>query len=136
MRLACSAICRSRSASSRRKRSTSCFRRSWASCRCCRLGRDTRHTVRRSDQVVQPPELLHKIFVVLVSLVVPILVPAVEAQTRPDFSGTWRWTSRAVSYPLVIRQTADELTIETRGLPQGPPTETFRLDGVHKTTVL
>ena len=56
--LACSAICRSRSASSRRKRSTSCFRRSSASLRCRRLGRDTRHTVRRSDQFVQAPELL------------------------------------------------------------------------------
>ena len=43
-RLAYSTICRSRSASSRRKRSTSCFRRSFASVHCCRLGRDTSHT--------------------------------------------------------------------------------------------
>jgi hypothetical protein len=43
--------------------------------------------------------------------------------------------SRQVNYPLVIKQTADQLTIETRSLPQGPQTETFRLDGESNTTV-
>ena len=49
-------------ASSRRKRSFACFRRSSVSLRRCRFGRDTRHTVRRSDQFVQPPELLRMQF--------------------------------------------------------------------------
>ena len=70
------------------------------------------------------------------ALFVPIVFVAfVGAQTRPDFSGTWQCTSRNVGYPLVIQQTHDELIVETRSLPQGPPTETFRLDGEPKTTV-
>src|SRR5262249_6864391 len=65
-----------------------------------------------------------------------IFIAVLAAQARPDFSGTWRGTSRNVGYPLVIRQTDSELIVETRSLPQGPPTETFRLDGELKTTVL
>jgi hypothetical protein len=64
------------------------------------------------------------------------LVGVVGTQARPDFSGSWRCTSRQLAYPLRIQQTPDELMIETRSLPQGPPTETFRLDGEYKTTVL
>src|SRR5262245_29662981 len=62
-------------------------------------------------------------------------ITVVAAQARPDFSGTWRCTSRNVGYPLVIKQSDKELTVESRSLPQGPPTETFRLDGELKTTV-
>ena len=62
-------------------------------------------------------------------------IAVVAAQARPDFSGTWRCISRDVGYPLVIKQTNDELIVESRSLPQGPPTETFRLDGELKTTV-
>jgi hypothetical protein len=58
-----------------------------------------------------------------------------RAQSMPDFSGTWEWTSRKVLYPLVIRQDASQLTVEARGLIQGPPTETFRLNGSSLTTV-
>ena len=65
----------------------------------------------------------------------PVFIAVVAAQSRPDFSGTWRWTSRDVGYPLVIKQSDNELTVESRSLPQGPPTETFRLDGELKTTV-
>jgi hypothetical protein len=60
----------------------------------------------------------------------------ISAQVRPDFSGTWQFASRTVAYPLTIQQTSDALTIEARGLPQGPPTEVFALDGSPKTTVL
>lgn len=74
-------------------------------------------------------------FAIVVLLVPTVFVAVVGAQTRPDFSGTWQCTSRNVGYPLVIQQTHDELIVETRSLPQGPPTETFRLDGEHKTTV-
>jgi hypothetical protein len=35
----------------------------------------------------------------------------------------------------VIQQTSDALTIEARGLPQGPPAEVFALDGSPQTTV-
>jgi hypothetical protein len=74
-------------------------------------------------------------FVIFVLFVPTAFVAFVGAQTRPDFSGTWQCTSRNVGYPLVIQQTHDELIVETRSLPQGPPTETFRLDGERKTTV-
>jgi hypothetical protein len=60
----------------------------------------------------------------------------VSAQVRPDFSGTWRFASRTVAYPLTVQQSSDTLTIEARGLPQGPPTEVFSVDGSHRTTVL
>src|ERR1700730_10121687 len=75
-------------------------------------------------------------FAIFVLFVATVFVAFVGTQTRPDFSGTWKCISRKVWYPLVIQQTHDELIIETRSLPQGPPTETFRLDGERKTTVL
>jgi hypothetical protein len=79
---------------------------------------------------------LHRVSVSF-GLSVAMSVPSVvSAQVRPDFSGTWRSASRSVGYPLTIQQTSDTLTIEARGLPQGPPTEVFALDGSPRTAVL
>lgn len=57
-------------------------------------------------------------------------------QSRPEFAGTWRWVSRSVPHQLTIRQTPDELIIETLGLVQGNPAdETFAVDGSPKTMI-
>jgi hypothetical protein len=61
---------------------------------------------------------------------------AAPAQSHPEFAGTWRWVSRSVPHPLTIRQTPDELIIESLGLAQGNPAdETFAVDGAAKTTI-
>jgi hypothetical protein len=72
------------------------------------------------------------------------LLPA-AAPPRPDFSGTWDMdASRSESahqdvpigpVSLVIRQTAAEITIETRRSGDPPETLVFRLDGTEKKNI-
>ena len=81
---------------------------------------------------------------VLVSLAFPcILLSSTAAQTRPDFSGTWRFDanrSDSATYPdlsrpvtLVIMHTASEIRIETTNA-QGKSTQAFKLDGTADAT--
>lgn len=82
---------------------------------------------------------------VLVVLAFPSLlsVAAISAQSRPDFSGTWRFDpnrSDSATYPelsrpvtLVIAQTASEIRIETQ-TPRGASTDTYRFGAVADVT--
>jgi hypothetical protein len=64
-----------------------------------------------------------------------LFVPGVSTQTRPDFSGTWRFDpnrSDSATYPelsrpvtLVITQTPSEVRIETQ-TPRGTSTDTYQ----------
>ena len=76
--------------------------------------------------------------ILLASSALSLLFPCVlAAQTRPDFSGTWRMdASRSESamqadavktMTLVIRQSPSEITIETT-TDRGKTTETYRLN--------
>jgi hypothetical protein len=76
---------------------------------------------------------------VLIAVLATVPVTAV-AQTRPDFSGTWRFTkSDPPNYPgsagwgvpsptLIVRQTASEITIES-GQFGGQMKVVYKLDG-------
>lgn len=80
--------------------------------------------------------------VLAISALVPIFAFTASAQTRPDFSGTWRMDpSRSESamqgepvgaITVVITQTGNEIRIETT-TPRTRSAEVYRLDGSEST---
>ena len=80
---------------------------------------------------------------IVLSVALALGVQAVAlAQAGPDFSGTWRFNQEKSSqgiagnspdlpFPsqLVVKQSADELYVESRSVRQATLTATFRLDG-------
>ena len=84
--------------------------------------------------------MMKRIVLLLVALTV-VLPAAARAQAKPDFSGTWRFSaSTPPNYPgsagwgvpsptIVLKQNANEITVESRQYGAQPMTVVYKLDG-------
>lgn len=90
---------------------------------------------------------MKRLCMVSVAALTLVAVPALTlAQTRPDFSGTWRFStersgrgtegnSPAITYPseLLVKQTPVEMHLEGRSLRQADMRAVYKFDGSEVT---